>query len=149
MRFYHYTTKKAAQSITNNQLEQVTQEEWNCQMNQPQKWAWFTRQHEEGFYLTTIPPAEISEKKEKLGISKLSEVYVLIFDLPWVVQKKMSKVNDSVNRDDVQLQVKKVGEPDKICAKRIGGNKNQLTNVPFTVHECRWAGPVEGMPSQI
>ncbi|AVU76613.1 hypothetical protein FHJ31_16135 [Pseudomonas sp. Fig-3] len=147
MKFYHYTTQSAAKSITDNQIGTPAVREWKCTMNQPQKWAWFKKQHEEGFYLTTIPPSEIREKKEKLGISKLSEVYVLYFNLAWIKPKQMKKVDDYVNSGFIKI--KKVGEPDKICAQRIGVNTNQLDNVPFPVESCLWAGPVEGFPDDI
>ncbi|MEM5314156.1 hypothetical protein [Paraburkholderia sp. JHI869] len=164
MRFYHYTTKAGANGITQNALQQAVtaeSEPWQCRESQPQIWVDHSKQHPKGFYLTTLSPEQIvagaegkekkkaGQKKRKTGINDLEDPYVLVFDLPWVTPKKISKVDDSVNNGD--RKIKKVGEPEKFCATRI--NQQHLGSddvvVPFELSECKWAGPAGSVPKQI
>lgn len=144
MFFYHYTTKKFAQSITNEQINGAPTNPWTCLMNQPQKWSWHTKQHPAGFYLTTYAPDKFEEKKDKLGTSKLDDPYVLVFSFDWVKWADIKKVGKNLSSGNVKIT--KVGEPEKYCTNRIGVNSSNAEDVPFQVASCIWCGPIASVP---
>lgn len=146
MIFYHYTTKKFAKTITREQISGAPTDPWNCLMNQPQKWSWYTDQHPAGFYLTTYAPNKFEEKKDKLGTSKLDDPYVLIFAFDWVGWSDIKKVGNKVSSGNVKIT--KVGEPEKYCTNRVGENTSNAEDVPFQLAHCVWCGPIADVPKK-
>ena len=137
MYFFHYTSKNPYETMT---LETP----WNCEARQPQKGTWYSEQHEVGFYVTALSPAEMtSTKARKTGGGGKSGEYVLVFELE--VRAKDFSGNKSPILDE-SIRIKLVGQPVKFALTPLGSSP-EGKRVPFAGAMCVWAGPVEDCPA--
>jgi hypothetical protein len=150
MTFFHYTSRANAEAITGHRLGNAhgalpdTENPWQCNEGQPQKWLDFKKQHKQGFYMTTIAPDVLLKnptKMRKTGINKIDPdmAYVLVFQIEWAYVANF--VRGHASRGNVKIE--KVGEPEKYCATMIGKTRHQGEDirVPFENSACVYAGP--------
>jgi hypothetical protein len=139
MYFFHYTSEDNHQTMT---LETP----WNCEARQPQKGAWYSDQHEVGFYVTPLAPSQLTETKaRKTGGGGKSGEYVLVFNLD-VRAKDFNGTGSSVNLPQ-NIRIKLVGQPVKFALTPFGKDP-EGKRVPFAQAMCAWSGPVEDCPAQ-
>lgn len=131
MYFFHYTSRNAHDTMTGDTP-------WRCEARQPQKNVWYADQHEKGFYVTPLSPAEMTEKaSRKTGGGAKAGDYVLVFKIDIAVSKILKDAPVTVG----SVRLKLVGHPAKFALTRSGSTTDET--VPFTEEMCVWSGPVQ------
>lgn len=139
MYFFHYTTKKHYETMTLNTT-------WNCEARQPQKGAWYADQHEVGFYITALSPAQLtSEKARKTGGGGKYGDYVLVFNLN-VRAKDIDGIGVPVTVGE-GIRLKLIGQPLKFALTPFGSDPEGKP-VPFTAEMCEWGGVTDECPAR-
>ena len=132
--FYHFTNEKAYKAMTGRGKP------WKCQINQPQKSAWYGDQHEKGFYVTVLSSEQINAKTARKtggGVSK--STHVLVFEFLTVTEKNLKSGEVKLTGDTASIKL--VGSPAKYRIKNIGPKKNE-NDVTFSKVQCICGGAI-------